>query len=77
MFLTGEFSRMARISRQMLQHLQPIGLFCQQHTDPQTGCGHSAPGSEDHRGPAAPRHRGITTYSLIIMCLMFVYSSIE
>lgn len=37
MFLTGEFSRMARVSKRMLQHYDRIGLFSPEYTDPQTG----------------------------------------
>lgn len=37
MFLTGEFSRIARISKRMLQHYDRIGLFSPENTDPQTG----------------------------------------
>lgn len=37
MFLTGEFSRIARISKRMLQHYDRIGLFSPEHTDAQTG----------------------------------------
>lgn len=37
MFLTGEFSKIARISKRMLQHYDRIGLFSPEVTDPQTG----------------------------------------
>jgi DNA-binding transcriptional MerR regulator len=37
MFLTGEFSRIARISKRMLQHYDRIGLFSPEYTDAQTG----------------------------------------
>lgn len=37
MYLTGEFSRLARISKRMLQHYDRIGLFSPAYTDPQTG----------------------------------------
>ena len=37
MFLTGEFSRIARVSKRMLQYYDRIGLFSPEHTDPHTG----------------------------------------
>jgi len=37
MFLTGEFAKIARISKRMLQYYDAIGLFKPEHTDPQTG----------------------------------------
>lgn len=37
MFLTGEFSRIARISKRMLQHYDRIGLFSPEYTDVRTG----------------------------------------
>lgn len=37
MYLTGEFSRMAHISKRMLQHYDRIGLFSPEYTDPKTG----------------------------------------
>ncbi|MEO0564462.1 MAG: MerR family transcriptional regulator [Chloroflexota bacterium] len=37
MFLTGEFSRIARVSKRMLHHYDRIGLFSPIRTDPQTG----------------------------------------
>lgn len=37
MFLSGEFSRIARVSKRMLRHYDQIGLFSPEHTDRQTG----------------------------------------
>lgn len=37
MFLTGEFSRIARVSKRMLQYYDKIGLLHPAHTDSQTG----------------------------------------
>lgn len=37
MFLTGEFSRIARVSKRLLQYYDEIGLLHPAHTDPQTG----------------------------------------
>jgi len=37
MFSTGEFSRIARVSKRMLQYYDEIGLLKPAHTDPQTG----------------------------------------
>ena len=37
MFLTGEFSRIARVSKRSLQYYDEIGLLHPAHTDPQTG----------------------------------------
>lgn len=37
MFLTGEFSKIARVSKRMLQHYDRIDLFKPEFTDPQTG----------------------------------------
>ncbi|MBZ0274653.1 MAG: MerR family transcriptional regulator [Anaerolineae bacterium] len=37
MFLTGEFSKIARVSKRMLQYYDDIGLLRPAHTDPQTG----------------------------------------
>lgn len=37
MFLTGEFSRIARVSKRMLQYYDEIGLLHPAHTDPHTG----------------------------------------
>lgn len=37
MFLTGEFSRIARVSKRLLQYYDEIGLLKPAHTDPQTG----------------------------------------
>lgn len=37
MFLTGEFSRIARVSKRMLQYYDEIGLLRPFHTDSQTG----------------------------------------
>ncbi len=37
MFLTGEFSRIARVSKRQLQYYDEIGVFKPAHTDPQTG----------------------------------------
>lgn len=37
MFLTGEFSRIARVSKRMLQYYDEIGLLKPYQTDPQTG----------------------------------------
>jgi len=37
MFLTGEFSKIARVSKRMLQYYDEIGLLTPAHTDPQTG----------------------------------------
>ena len=37
MFLTGEFSRIARVSKRMLQYYDEIGLLHPAHTDPKTG----------------------------------------
>jgi DNA-binding transcriptional MerR regulator/effector-binding domain-containing protein len=37
MFLTGEFSRIARVSKRQLQYYDEIGLLHPAHTDPQTG----------------------------------------
>lgn len=37
MFLTGEFSRIARVSKRLLQYYDEIGLLKPAHTDAQTG----------------------------------------
>ncbi len=37
MFLTGEFSRIARVSKRLLQYYDEIGLLHPARTDPQTG----------------------------------------
>jgi DNA-binding transcriptional MerR regulator len=37
MFLTGEFSRIARVSKRLLQYYDEIDLLKPAHTDPQTG----------------------------------------
>ena len=37
MFLTGEFSRIARVSKRLLQYYDEIGLLKPAHTDPQSG----------------------------------------
>ncbi|MEL6150236.1 MAG: MerR family transcriptional regulator [Chloroflexota bacterium] len=37
MFLTGEFSRVGRVSKRLLQYYDEIGLLTPAHTDPQTG----------------------------------------
>lgn len=37
MFLTGEFSKIARVSKRVLQYYDEIGLLRPAHTDPQTG----------------------------------------
>lgn len=37
MFLTGEFSRIARVSKRLLQYYDEIALLHPAHTDPQTG----------------------------------------
>lgn len=37
MFLTGEFSRLGRVSKRLLQYYDRIGLFSPQHIDTQTG----------------------------------------
>ena len=37
MFLTGEFAKIARISKRTLQYYDDIGLLKPIHTDPQTG----------------------------------------
>ena len=37
MFSTGEFSRIARVSKRLLQYYDEIGLLHPAHTDPQTG----------------------------------------
>jgi DNA-binding transcriptional MerR regulator len=37
MFLSGEFARIARVSKRQLRHWEAIGLLEPAHTDPQTG----------------------------------------
>ena len=37
MYLTGEFSKIARVSKRQLQYYDEIGLLKPAHTDPQTG----------------------------------------
>jgi len=37
MFTTGEFSKIARVSRRLLRHYRDIGLFTPTHVDPQSG----------------------------------------
>jgi DNA-binding transcriptional MerR regulator len=37
MFLTGEFSRIAQVSKRLLRYYDRIGLFQPAHVDPQTG----------------------------------------
>jgi DNA-binding transcriptional MerR regulator len=37
MFLTGEFSHIARVSKRLLQYYDEIGLLKPAYTDPQTG----------------------------------------
>ncbi len=37
MFSTGQFSKVARVSKRLLQYYDEIGLFLPSHTDPKTG----------------------------------------
>ena len=37
MFLTGEFAKIARVSKRLLQYYDTIGLFSPEHIDSQTG----------------------------------------